>query len=62
MKTQEDRDFENWMNKNENDLNDAWNEYKYDKLMECFHYDDVDYFNVEQFEEMAYTLYTNGGM
>lgn len=48
-------DLETFIEINESELYDEWDVYKYDNLCgEYFHYDNVDYFNEEQFEDMAF--------
>jgi hypothetical protein len=45
---------EKFIEANENALMDYWDVYKFDHLCgEYFHYDNVDYFNEEQFLEMV---------
>ena len=46
--------FEKYVEENEDHLMELWDEYKYENYCgEYFHHDDVDYFNEEQFLEMA---------
>ena len=46
--------IEQFIEKNEDRLMEYWDEYKYEFLCgEYFHHDDVDYFNEQQFLEMA---------
>lgn len=52
-------DFKQWQDENENRLMDLWDTYKYEELCgEHFHYDNVDYFDEDKFNEMCYDIYT----
>ena len=47
------KDLETFIDINEDCLMEIWDEYKFNNLSEYFHYDDVDYWNEEFFNEMA---------
>ena len=52
------KDFNMFLEKNDDLLMEYWEEYKYDKLCgEYFHHDDVDYFNEDFFNDMASGLH-----
>lgn len=49
--------LEQYIEENENKLYELWDSYKYEKHYDLFHYDDVDYFNEELFNDMCEELY-----
>ena len=49
--------LEEYIDQNDDMLVNAWDIYKYEHLGSHFHYDDVDYFNEEQFNEMCQELF-----
>lgn len=51
-------DLEMFIETNEDALLTIWDEYKYEKYADRFHYDDVDWFDEEFFEEMCYELHS----
>ena len=50
-------DVERFIEDNEELLLETWEEYKYENLMDHFHYDNVDYFDEGLFFDMCYNLF-----
>lgn len=58
-----DEELEKFISNNENALFEIWDNYKYEHYCgELFHYDDVDWFNEELFEEMCFNILESGGL
>ena len=60
--SEHDIQFESWLGENESELYEIWDLYKYEQLLEHFHYDDVDFLDDDLFNEMSYSIFIGHGI
>ena len=58
LQTPDESDFDLFIERNESELMELWDTYKFEKYEgEYFHHDDVDYFNEDLFVDMCELVY-----